>query len=168
MDKTQTMHSLAENLMKILPNMGRQIAGVLRASGEEETTLMQVGTLHQIKDRSMTASDIAKKRRVSLQSVSVFIQAMVEKGWVVRVPNPEDRRQFLLQITPDGMQKAEATREQIINYLADFLAELSPEEIAAGQVFLPAINRLLNSQSPVHEMPSEEKQNTLEEEAAPL
>ena len=167
MDKTWSVHKLSEELMKIFPNMGRQVSYFLRESGEEETTLMQVSVLHQIQERSMTASDIAKKRRVSLQSASVLVQSMVEKGWIVREPDSKDRRQFLLQITPEGMEKAEATRNQIINHLASFLEELSPEEISAGQVFLPALYRVLSNQI-TNNASQDERQRTLEEEKTPL
>ena len=169
MGKTWSVHTLSEELMKIFPNMGRHMNAFLRESGEEETTLMQVSVLHQIKERSMTASDIAKKRKVSLQSASVLVQGMVEKGWIVREPDPNDRRQFLLQITPEGMEKAEATRNQIVNYLAGFMEDLSPEEIAAGQVFLPALNRILTSQMAANITTApDERQRTLEEEKTPL
>jgi DNA-binding MarR family transcriptional regulator len=168
MGKTWSVRTLSEELMKIFPNMGRHVNAFLRESGEEETTLMQVSVLHQIKERSMTTSDIAKKRRVSLQSASVLVQGMVEKGWIVREPDPNDRRQFLLQITPEGMEKAEATRNQIVNYLAGFMEDLSPEEIAAGQVFLPALNRILTSQMAANTSTQDERQRTLEEEKTPL
>jgi DNA-binding MarR family transcriptional regulator len=169
MGNTWSVRTLSEELMKIFPNMGRQIATFLRETGEEETTLMQVSVLHQIQERSMTASDIAKKRKVSLQSASVLVQGMVERGWIVREPDPNDRRQFLLQITPEGMEKAEATRNQIINHLTSFMVDLSPEEIAAGQVFLPALNRILTSQMAANNpTTSDEKQGTLEEEKTPL
>ena len=169
MGKTWSVRTLSEELMKIFPNMGRQISSFLRESGEEETTLMQVSVLHQIQKHSMTASKIAQRRRVSLQSVSVLVQGMVEKGWIIRVPSPTDRRQFLLQITPEGVEKAEATQNQIINYLTGFLEDLSPEEIAAGQVFLPALNRILTAQMADHMTPTQdEKQRTPEEEKTPL
>ncbi len=162
MDKVRM---LSEDLMKIFPNLGRQVSAFLRDSGEEETTLMQMSVLHQIQERSITASDIAKKRRVSLQSASVLVQGMVEKGWIVRETDPNDRRQFLLQITPEGIEKSEATRNQIINHLTGFMENLSPEEIAAGQVFLPALHRILTDTISANDpQPLDEKQSTLEEE----
>jgi DNA-binding MarR family transcriptional regulator len=63
---------------------------------------MQMSVLHQIRQHSITASELAKRRRVSLQSASVLIQGMVERGWIVRQPDPDDKRQFLLQM---GQQK---------------------------------------------------------------
>lgn len=143
MDNTWSLYTLAQELMKVFPGLGRQIAIHLRNSGEEETTLMQITVLHHIQHRSITASDLAKSRKVSLQSASVLVQGMVERGWIVRVPDPADRRRSLLQITPEGVAKTEATFNQISSYIADFLSDLTAEEIAAAQVFLPALSRIL-------------------------
>ena len=67
MDSMWTIPILAEQLLKVFPNFGRLIASYLRESGEEETTLMQIGVLHQIQEQPITASELAKRRKVSLQ-----------------------------------------------------------------------------------------------------
>ncbi|HEX2622877.1 MAG TPA: MarR family transcriptional regulator [Phototrophicaceae bacterium] len=143
MDSPWTTKVLAEELMKLMPNLGRLISTYLRDAGEEETTLMQMGVLFQIQGRPTTASELAKKRRVSLQSVSVLVQSMVERGLLVRTPNPNDRRQWLLEVTPEGLERAQITASQIIGYMADLMHGLSEEEIAAAKVFLPALRQLL-------------------------
>lgn len=146
MDNTWSRATLAEELVKVFPQMGRLIALRMRESGEEETTFMQIGVLHQIQEHCITASELAKKRRVSLQSASVLIQSMVERGWIVRVPSPTDRRQFLLQVTPEGIERAQAAKKQIAQFMEQSLEGLSDEEIEAGQRFLPALNRILSQQ----------------------
>ncbi len=143
MDKDTSVLKLAEELMRLFPTLGRQIAMHMRELGEEETTLMQISVLHQIKERPLITSELAKRRKVSLQSASVLVRALADKGWLTRIPNPDDARQLLLQITPEGMKKTEATRNVIINYLATFLSEMNAEEIAAAQIFLPALSRIL-------------------------
>lgn len=125
--------------------------------------MMNVSVLYQIQERSITASELAKRRRVSLQSASVLVQGLVEKGWIIRTPNPTDRRQFLLQITPEGLAKAEATRNQIVSYLASFLVDLSDEEAAAAQIFLPALSRILTQHMTV-ENTQDERIRALQEE----
>lgn len=162
-----SVHTLAEELMRIFPNLGKQIAAHLREAGEEETTMMQVSVLHQLRENQFTASELAKRRRVSLQSASVLVQGMVERGWIVRIPDPSDRRQFLLQTTPEGLAKAEATRNQIINYLTSYLEDLSVDEIAAAQIFLPALSRIL-TQHMATDKTENERQNALQEEQNPL
>lgn len=167
MDNTWTIALLAEELLKIFPTMGRLIALRLRESGEEETTFMHIGVLHQLQEHCLTASELAKKRRVSLQSASVLIQSMVERGWIVREPSPKDRRQFLLQVTPEGLERAEAAKKQIAQYMEQFLDGLSAEEIEAGHRFLPALSRILTNQMAADNLKTE-RQATAEEEKTPL
>jgi len=162
-----TIPTLADELMRVFPSFGRLIALYLRESGEEETTLMQIGVLHQIQEQPITASDIAKKRRVSLQSASVLVQGMVEKGWIVREPSLSDRRQFMLQITAEGLAKAEAVKAQIAHYMEGFLEGLTPEEMAAAQIFIPALSRILTNQM-TSKNTQDDRQRTLEEEKTPL
>ena len=167
MDSTWTRTTTAEQLLKVFPNLGRLISLLLRVSGEEETTLMQIGVLHQIQEQPITASELAKRRKVSLQSASVLVQGMVEKGLLIREPDPNDRRQFILQITDEGLAKAEAVKAQIVHYMEGFLEGLSTEEMAAAQIFLPALSRLLANNMTTNTI-ADERHRTLEEEKTPL
>jgi len=152
MSSPWTTYSLAEELLRIIPLMGRVMDRFIRELGEEETTIMQVRALFHIMENAATASDLAKKRRVSLQAASNLVQGLVERGWVVRSVDPNDRRQFLLEVTPEGLTRAQTAREQLTAYLAGFLNELSAEEIAAAQVFLPSLHRLLMGQMETDEL----------------
>jgi DNA-binding MarR family transcriptional regulator len=145
-DASWTTYKVAENLLNLLPSLGRLIALYIHETGEAETTMMQVSVLFHIQKQSMTTSELAKKRRVSLQAASVLVRGMVERGWLVRTPDPHDGRQYLLQITPDGLERAEATRRQIADYLAGVLDDLTLEEMAAAQVFIPGLLRVVQQQ----------------------
>ena len=92
---------------------------------------------------------------------------MVERGWIVREPSPKDRRQFLLQVTPEGLERAEAAKKQIAQYMEQFLEGLSAEEIEAGHRFLPALSRILINQMAADNLKTE-RQATAEEEKTPL
>lgn len=158
-----TPYDLAEELLKVIPSMGRLMDLYIRETGEEETTHMQVRVLFHIMEHQITASDLAKKRRVSLQAASALVQGLVERGWVVRIPDPNDRRQFMLQVTPQGLDHAQATRERITTFLAGFLEALSVEEVAAAKVFLPSLYRLLMEQMETGKATQEKQESILEE-----
>src|SRR3954463_15299063 len=103
-----TPYTAAKSLMEVFPGMGRLMAAWMRASGEEEATMMQIGVLMHLKEQPITTSELAKRRKVSMQSASVLVQGLVEKGWLTRIPDPNDRRQSLLQTTPEGLSRAKA------------------------------------------------------------
>lgn len=134
---------LAEELLKLIPKLGRTMSHYIQKEGETELTMMQMGVLFHLQNCPMTASDLAKKRQVSLQSASVLVQGLVEKGWVTREPNPADRRQFLLQLTPAGVDLSHQSKQKMVAFLAELLSQLTAEELTAGQQFLPALHRTL-------------------------
>jgi DNA-binding MarR family transcriptional regulator len=138
-------HSLAQTLLEIFPLMGRMMATRLKEADNDadEGTMMQIRVLAFLKEEALTTSELAKRRKVSLQSASVLIQSLVEKGWVVREPDPKDRRQWLLKVTPEGEARAQASLELLTSVLTDILSELSPEELDAASVFLPALRRVV-------------------------
>jgi DNA-binding MarR family transcriptional regulator len=138
-----TPYTLAEELLELLPALGRIMFSHASVLGEGKTTFMQIRVLSFLIENRLTVSDLAKKRRVSLQSASTLVQGLVERGWVTRVSDPGDRRRSLLEVTPEGMAHARLAKEQSSRYLATFLGGLEPKEIAAGEVFLPALRRIL-------------------------
>lgn len=140
-------HTLvAEHLLKIMPRFNRAIAHHMYAMEEEErATHIQIFTLFALIEEPMTASDIARRRNVSLQSVSTLVQSLVERGWVTRIRDPHDRRQWLLQVTDEGIARAEATKRQFTEYVAEITSQLNDAEIEAAQVFLPALEQIIEA-----------------------
>lgn len=144
MSEHWTNHTVAEELLSIVPILGRHLALYQQSAGEEEATMMQIKTLAHLIERPATVSDLARIRRVSLQSASVHIQNLVERGWVVRLPDPTDRRRFLLEVTPAGLVRAQEAKSELVEHLAGILNGLTPEEITAAQVFIPALKRSIS------------------------
>lgn len=137
-----TPYVTAQALLDILPSFGRLIALRMRDGDEDDATLMQVRVLMLMKDQPITISDLAKRRKVSLQSASVLVQAMVERGWLARTPDPNDRRRSFLEVTPEGLRRAEETHQQMTGMIAEVLAGLTEEELAAASIFLPGLRRI--------------------------
>jgi DNA-binding MarR family transcriptional regulator len=91
----------------------------------------------------LTLSVLAKKRRVSLQSMSELVQALVERGWIMRTPDPSDRRQSLLGLTDQGQAHYQRAQAQTLERLTPLMAQLADEELAAVRMALPALRRVL-------------------------
>lgn len=137
---------VAEHLLRVMPRFSRAIAHHMYAMDEEaRATHIQIFTLFALIEEPMTASDLARRRNVSLQSVSTLVQSLVERGWVTRIRDPNDRRQWLLQATDEGVARAEATKQQFTDYVAEITRHLSDEEIDAAQMFLPALEQIVET-----------------------
>lgn len=117
----------------------------MREKGEDEATFMQISVLMHLREHPITTSELAKRRKVSLQSASVLIQGLVERGWIVRTPDPTDRRQSLLEVTPEGQERAQLAQELITDTIAEVLDELTPEELEGASTFLPGLRRAVTA-----------------------
>lgn len=138
-----TTEEVTRELLAVLPLLNRIVVTEVRREAGEETTMPQFRVLAHLVDGPLTLSVLARKRRVSLQSMGELAQSLVERGWVVRMPDPTDRRQHLLHLTEQGREHYERAQEQALRRLAPLLEELTGDEIAAVQQALPALHRVL-------------------------
>jgi len=135
-----------QELLAVLPLLNRIVAAEVRREAGEDTTMPQFRVLAQIAAGPLTLSVLAKKRRVSPQSMSELVQVLVERGWIARAPDPSDRRQSLLQLTDHGRLHYERADAQTLRRLAPLMAQLGPDELAAVRLALPALRRVLTQE----------------------
>ena len=141
--KNWTTEEVTRELLAVLPLLNRIVVTEVRREAGEETTMPQFRVLAHLVDGPLTLSVLARKRRVSLQAMGELVQVLVERGWIVRMPDPTDRRQHLLHLTEQGRARYERAQEQALRRLAPLLEELTGDEIAAVQQALPALHRVL-------------------------
>jgi DNA-binding MarR family transcriptional regulator len=141
--KEWTSEDATREVLAVLPLLNRIVGAEVRREAGEDTTIGQFRVLAHLADGPLTLSVLAKRRRVSLQSMSELAQTLVERGWISRTPDPTDRRQHLLQLTDSGLVHYQRTQQMTIRQLAPLMAQLSPDEMAAVRLALPALRRVL-------------------------
>jgi DNA-binding MarR family transcriptional regulator len=114
---TWTPELATHELLHVLPLLNSMIGAEMRAAAGEETTMPQFRVLAQLSEAPRTLSALAKARRVSLQSMSVLVQSLVERGWIERLPDPSDRRQQQLQLTRRGQTHYQRAQTRIVQRL---------------------------------------------------
>ncbi len=140
---TWTAEQATHELLAVLPLINRVVAAEVRREAGDDTTMPQFRVLSYLAEKPLTLSALAKKRRVSLQSMSELVQTLVARGWIIRTPTPNDRRQQLLQLTDHGRQHYERAQDRMLRRLAPLMHELSAAELAAIELVLPALRRVL-------------------------
>ena len=76
----------------------------------------------------LTPGEIAAHEKVQPPSMTRTIAALEELGLVSRTDHPTDGRQVLVGLTPAGTTAVRETRKRRDAWLAQRLAELSPDE----------------------------------------
>ena len=94
-----------------------------------------------------TARDICTYRQLKPALVSLYIENLVQRGFLVREGVPGDRRKSRLVLTKDAAPVVEKALARQAAFSARMLEGLSPEQLAAGQHCLNVITeniRIIN------------------------
>jgi DNA-binding MarR family transcriptional regulator len=142
---TWTADEATSELLAVLPLLNRIVASAVRRETGEETTMPQFRVLAMLAERAHTTSGLARHRRVSLPAMGALVQALVERGWVTRIPDLNDRRQHTLELTEAGRAHYLGAQQQVMRQLSPLLAVLDEHELRAVQIALPALHRALTS-----------------------
>jgi MarR family multiple antibiotic resistance transcriptional regulator len=93
-------------------------------------------------------ADLAAEFAVGVGAVSKSMDRLEGRGWVTRLPNPNDRRSAILALTGAGRAVADAADATFEARLGEILgAALSPEQVTAAARALAALRAALEGES---------------------
>ena len=123
---------MAEELAELVPRLYR----LLRTALDEEEgvpSLEQLRVLHRIDTGLHHVSALAAARQMRMSAVTAILDAAFDRGWVVREPDPDDRRRIFVELTPEGRSALRRGRRFIKKRMATILQEYGgpPGELAA-------------------------------------
>ena len=145
---TTSAEQIARELLAIIPRLNRIVARDLRSEFGDETTIVQMRVLAELSEAPLTLSALARKREVSLQAASEHVQSLVARGWVVRVPDLNDRRQALLSLTEDGLRQLDQVRDHITRQFTPFTERFTVDEADKVHEALLTLRRVLIDDEP--------------------
>jgi DNA-binding MarR family transcriptional regulator len=138
----QDVEVIADELQLVVGALVRQMRSV---SPRRDISLSQVSILKRLdREGPRTVAELARLDKITHQSVTVLVNALVGRGLVRRVLDQDDLRRKLLVITTDGMQLLAERREAGLENLASVIADrLSDAERALLSQAVPLMRRLL-------------------------
>jgi MarR family transcriptional regulator, organic hydroperoxide resistance regulator len=89
------------------------------------------------------SSTLVQKLLLDAPRVSRIVDGFVGSGYVVREPDPDDRRRYRLQLTPAGLEILARGRAELAAAMEDLLAGLTDEERAGFERAVPGMRRVL-------------------------
>jgi DNA-binding MarR family transcriptional regulator len=81
-------------------------------------------------DRPLTPSEISERTLTSSGTMTGTLDALEHNGWARRIPNPDDRRSVLIEITDEGQAVADRFLPGIRRIERAVLSELTSAELA--------------------------------------
>ncbi len=98
----------------------------------------------------LSVSELARRLGTSLPTASQAIDRLVESGYVTRVPDQNDRRRTLLELTPAGLEVSDASLGTL-QPMRRWLEQLNPAELAAATQGFEALLRVAEAEAAAHD-----------------
>jgi len=87
-------------------------------------TVAQAATLEALIDGGLRLGDLGQRLGIAPSTLSRNLDRLVERGLVVRGPDPHDRRALRAELSADGRRAAAVVRQNEVNFARDILASL--------------------------------------------
>ncbi len=109
-------------------------------------TPSQLSTLASVgKDGPLRLGDLAAIERIAPSTLTRLVNVLEDRGYLLRQAAPDDARAFLVTITDSGRDVLAQIREEGTSMLTDIMLTLPPDQLAALEAALPALEQLAGS-----------------------
>ena len=106
--------------------MDERVLGEMQDAGFE-VTVAQARLAQRIADDGSRLTDLARQAQITKQTASVLVAGLEEKGFVERVPDPEDGRARLIRFTAQGRAGARRAQQVVRRVEREWEEHLGPE-----------------------------------------
>lgn len=129
--------SLAREVYWLLRSTTSTLKGEFRKKIEEfGITWPQYHALYHIGQEGITANELARELQCNASNMTGIIDRMTDNGWVYREQSQEDRRVWVVKMTPQGAQLKDEIFPRHKRYVDQRVGVLNAEELALLQELL--------------------------------
>ncbi len=147
-NKSVTPLDVARLLTQVAHRLMRDIHQHLRHYYEgPRVTMPQMRVLHMASQDAPTLSDVADALRVTRPTATRLVDGLVQRGWLTREIDPQDRRRIRLRTTPEGRRILAHVQEAVHASVSERLARLAPADLEALFRGLQALEQVLREQA---------------------
>ena len=93
-----------------------------------------------------TPTALAKRLEMPLTTVLFRLRRLERRGHAERIPNPEDRRSFLIRLTPAGQRLLRKARPKFRAYAEAVEARLGADSVAAARERLAELRESIRTE----------------------
>ena len=127
---------------------GRAIRANLEAAGFADMPRQGSRIVGGIARSGLNLTDVSEVLGVSKQAASQLVDTLVVRGYVERMPHPDDRRRMTVGLTDRGRSAAEEIRHAVETVDAQLAERVGAPDVAAARRVLAELVEL-NRDSPV-------------------
>lgn len=142
-----TPEQCASVLMETMHPIMQFIRTEMRSQREPSLSVPQFRVLAFLnRHPGASLSEVSEHLGVTRATASAMTERLVQRNWVDRTADPQERRQIMLTLTETGRTYLEQMRDSTRHRIAELLNQLSSEELADVAAGLSILSEVFHSQ----------------------
>lgn len=117
------------------------------ATGRFDISVEQFHVLRFVRRGTNSISELANAKNISRPAISQAVDALVNKGFLMRTQSTEDRRFVDLTLTDSGNALLDAVFKETRAWMRELLGDLSAEELETIASAMEALKKTLNKEA---------------------
>ena len=109
----------------------RRVMARLAAVGADDITLAQSRVVQRLAPEPMRLTDLAEQAGVTKQTAGGIVDQLEAAGYLVRVPDPSDRRARLVTLSDRGVELCEIAAREVQTIEQEWRDHLGADDFAA-------------------------------------
>lgn len=124
-----TLQSCAREILDVMPMIMQALRVQMRAQRQHDLSVPQFRTMAFLsRNPGSSLSAVAEFIGLTLPTMSVLVEGLVQRGLVDRAVDLADRRRVLLSLTAEGVQQHQRALDGAAAWLAELLEPLGEAE----------------------------------------
>lgn len=130
---TEVLDRTVTQFISTMPTMFRNVKqGIRRTDAEhpyKDLGDQQIAVLYSLTRGRLLTSELARTFNVTMPTITRAVETLVEKGYVERQPDADDRRRIYLRLTEKGAEISDYAHAQFRSAISSFLSPLGDEQL---------------------------------------
>jgi DNA-binding MarR family transcriptional regulator len=126
---TPTRTRQLDDLAEALPRRATLLAHLFLKHTTLNVSRTEIGVLQAVAERPQRITDLAAAEGVTQPAITLVVNRMAARGWVVREHDPTDRRAVLVVLTDAGDEAFQQIRAEYRALMHEEMASLDDESI---------------------------------------
>lgn len=130
-----------ESLFRAQHEIFAEISADFDADGLQQAEYDALLTVTRAPHDTVRLREITRNMLISQPSVSRLVDRMVEKGLLVKIPDPDDARSSLVRATAEGIRQFRAIAARHARSIADRMSDLTDDELRTLRALTAKLRR---------------------------
>lgn len=149
---TRTENECAALVVDTIPLIMRSIRAAIRSSGEDVVSMPQFRTLRYLQHNGpVSLSTLTSHLGGTAPGISKMIDHLVDRNYVYRTTDGQDRRRIALSLTPEGDSALQHLRALAVKAIADQFTTLNETETSVVTLAMKVIQSAIHESYPIED-----------------